>query len=306
MSNQTPGLCWCGCGGRVTRPENMFIHGHHHKGEYSGTWYKFPDWLFVLPKDYPNCACGCGKKVRHVKDRYIVGHNSYGQVMSPESMKKRVAIRRRKYGITYEDPEKHEQAKIARSIKLKEYYKNISNEKRDAWKKKISKALRGRTFTEEHKRALSKAGLGKHSNVSPKSKERVGPGHKRWWASLNDIEKEQFLRRTLFNAKKKPNKSETFLSTILRPLGFLYNTKMLLDIRVKPDFKHSKEKYIIEFNGPGGHDPKVPWVPDNIQEIDEQRYLLYTEHGYRTLFLTDTDLHLGEAHIIEKVTEFFA
>lgn len=64
--NRRNKLCECGCGQRVKKKENRYIHNHHTKGT-------------AKPKSPPQpCECGCGEMANPGK-KYIFGHNRKGK-----------------------------------------------------------------------------------------------------------------------------------------------------------------------------------------------------------------------------------
>lgn len=63
-------LCECGCGERVSKAGNRFIHSHNSRGENNPNW---------KPKSEPKlCECGCGGLASPGK-RFIWGHGSRGE-----------------------------------------------------------------------------------------------------------------------------------------------------------------------------------------------------------------------------------
>lgn len=82
MTEELP-LCECGCGLRVTKLGNRFIHGHYLRGK------KFSKKTIIerekkrkenKSKPIPErklCKCGCGELAEPRND-YIHGHNMKG------------------------------------------------------------------------------------------------------------------------------------------------------------------------------------------------------------------------------------
>ena len=137
--------------------------------------------------------------------------------------------------------------------------------------------------------------------ISKKEREHVAEGVKAYWENLSLKEKNHQLQIRLGSARERPNRSETKLIRILKPLRFNYNSSPIESSSRVPDFIHTKEKLIIEFDGDGGHNPRVPWIPDNKDDLDKQRNLEYKALGYETLSLTTNDLNLGRTHIISTI-----
>jgi|GEM_PF-1634708 len=95
-------LCKCGCGERVSKLGNRFVHGHYKTtgGFKKGTipWNKGltkeTDARLKESSDrqrtlYPkSCECGCGNMTASGK-RFVTGHNQRGVKQSPESIQKR-------------------------------------------------------------------------------------------------------------------------------------------------------------------------------------------------------------------------
>lgn len=62
ITNKISNICKCGCGKRVSRPDNKYISGHNRK----------------LPKEIRTCVCGCNRTFEcKIKSKriYITGHN---------------------------------------------------------------------------------------------------------------------------------------------------------------------------------------------------------------------------------------
>ena len=115
-------------------------------------------------------------------------------------------------------------------------------------------------------------------------------------------EKRTFLKKTIYKGNLRPNISEQFILDNVKGLGFKYNGRGPKFINGKvPDFVHSEKSLIIEFDGVGGHDPDLPWVPDNIGEIDYERNKMYRKNGYKILSLNESDIEFGSEYITTKV-----
>lgn len=126
--------------------------------------------------------------------------------------------------------------------------------------------------------------------------------HIAYWESLNEAEKQTYLLNSMFKASQKPNISEQTLTGYLDPLGFYYTGGKSKKIaKHRPDFTHTTYKLLIEFDGAGGHDPEVPWIPKNAGEMDNQRDRDYKKEGWEVLRILSEDLKKGQFHIQQKV-----
>ena len=68
-------FCACGCGGRVTKPGNRFIHGHGRLSKEAKERKRLNKLLKEGKIELPFCKCGCGGRVTKLGNRYIQGHN---------------------------------------------------------------------------------------------------------------------------------------------------------------------------------------------------------------------------------------
>jgi len=143
---------------------------------------------------------------------------------------------------------------------------------------------------------------GKHH--SERTKERLREAQIIFLGSLSDEEQVERLRNSFFKCSQKPNVSEAQLIPILEPLGFEYTGADYSDTGQRPDFSHIVHPLLLEYDGEGGHDPKVPWVPDNIAELDDQRDEVYRGAGYRVLRLLPEDLGKGREFVQQKVKDW--
>lgn len=162
-------------------------------------------------------------------------------------------------------------------------------------------------------------------NISPEEREKYGHRCseilKRAWKTrrINDPNNESyqkllktreknhpnFLQNSLFKGSRKPNLSESKLISILTPLGFRYNGKGPVKIAHHfPDFVHTKYPLLIEYDGPGGHDPNSPRVPSNQPDLDDLRDQAYKNSGYEILRILLIDLKTGKSFIQQKVKEW--
>jgi 5-methylcytosine-specific restriction endonuclease McrA len=109
------------------------------------------------------CACGCGREVKPGR-RFITGHN----LKTPE-MRAKVATRNKR-GISAE-----------MRTKLKARPKPVFTE---AYRSKISAALKGRIFTAEHRANIGAKSRGRKHSAETRAKMRAsahrGPDHHGW------------------------------------------------------------------------------------------------------------------------------
>ena len=128
---------------------------------------------------------------------------------------------------------------------------------------------------------------------------------KQQYQNLSPEEKAEFLRRTVFQGNLRPNVSERILSNYLEPLSFRYNGRGPVIINGHfPDFVHKSLPLVIEYDGIGGHDPLVPWVPENKLELDNQRDDDYRKAGYYVLRVFPEDLEKGKELVQNKVKKW--
>lgn len=204
------------------------------------------------------------------------------------------------------------------SVSQKERFRNhpITEETRA----KMSVSLLGipkQPRTEEHRKNLSKAIKEKivdgefvpwNKDLTKETDERVrrnGQSISDSYNILTEIEKQERLQNSMFKASQAPNISEQILTSYLKPLGFTYtggdNKKKIAGHR--PDFSHIECPLLIEHDGPGGHDPNVPWVPENKAELDDQRDEDYRRDGKEVLRLLPEDLVKGREFVQQKVRD---
>jgi len=164
-----------------------------------------------------------------------------------------------------------------------------------------NKGLKTGPLSVEHKKALSIAHKG--HKVSKSTRRKIGEKVKTHWESLSTFEQKEYLNNSFFKAKQKPNGEETKLIPILASLDFIYNTMAVVGPR-RPDFVHIDRQLIIEYDGSGGHDPNVPWVPENKAELDDERDQYYQDNGYTVLRLLPLDLKLSNHKIKQKIKKW--
>lgn len=129
-------LCKCGCKESVSKPENMYIHGHNQKGSH-------------------HCE----------KAKIKISESRKGESTSGMFGKQHTIETKRKMSLSHEG--KKFSIKTRRKISKIQKGKRLSKET----KKKISEARKGKTFSKEHKKRLSKSHRKNWQN--PKFKIRI-------------------------------------------------------------------------------------------------------------------------------------
>lgn len=211
-----------------------------------------------------------------------IGHT--GNVLSTDTKHKiREARFRRKKTLGYiNSPETRKKLSIAQTERFK------NNPVSEETKRKMRASHLGipkPPFTEAHRESLrrvmkEKVARGEfvswNKGKTKETDERVrrgGQSISNSYSMLTEKEKQERLKNSMFKASQKPNISEQILLGYLTPLGFMYtggdNNKKIAGH--KPDFAHMKYPLLIEYDGPAGHDPSIPWVPENQAEIDDRR-----------------------------------
>ena len=136
--------------------------------------------------------------------------------------------------------------------------------------------------------------------------KKIGIKQKQHWDSLTSSEREEKIKK--FFRQTHPNGPERFLIKLFEKYSLLFifhGTCPYPGLGGKmPDFVHKSLPLIIEYDGIGGHDPLVPWVPDNQPELDDRRDSLYRKAGYNILRLLPDDLQSGEEHIVGLIKNF--
>ena len=121
-----------------------------------------------------------------------------------------------------------------------------------------------------------------------------------YWGSLSPEQKQT----RLMHFRARPNHQEKELLIYIHDLGFKYvgHGSTVIAGRA-PDFIHKTKRILVEFDGEAGHDPLVPWVPDNQPELDNQRDAKYRDEGYEVLRILPSDLKMGREYIRKLVKE---
>lgn len=284
-------LCECGCG-RVVKKGNRFINGHNSRTE---------EFRKIM------------KKVHNIPE--VIENHKQGAIKrfsKPGEREKQSKIRKK----FYKNPKNREEhTKALNKPETKERCRQSAIKRfskpgaREEWSKIQKKAQNTSEAKENHRQAqikrYSKSGLRekfRKAMNTPESKENCSKGQIKFLNSCTPKEREKRLRNSFFKGNQKPNVSETKLIPMLEPFGFHYNGKGPVIINGKiPDFVHEEYLLLIEYDGIGGHDPLVTWVPDNKSQLDNQRDVIYRKAGYNVLRLYPEDLQKGKEFIQNKV-----
>ena len=74
--------------------------------------------------------------------------------------------------------------------------KGMTDEQRQDHARKISETTKGRVFTEEHRKHLSEAGVGKvHGKANEETKQKMSNAHKKRWENTTEEEKQKFIEQ---------------------------------------------------------------------------------------------------------------
>lgn len=263
---------------RICNTKLKSIRSHHLESRYCKEKQKRKNLVVISTNDYINLFPDAPITSKKLKDKLSKAH--IGKKLS-RITKKRIG-----------------NALKGRPISLKK-------------REQISKALTGKKLTPEHIKALSLSHIGQgawNKDLTKENDPRVaqyGKNLSKTWEQFTPEEKERRLYNSLYKSFKRPNTSESKLIPMLEPLGFGYaGNNPPNETGHKPDFTHYKHPLIIEFDGSGGHDPKMPWIPDNVSELDDQRDADYRTKGYEVLRLLPEDLKEGTLFIQNKVTKW--
>lgn len=204
--------------------------------------------------------------------------------------------RKEQYGPSgHKDPEKFKETirktLTKESIKIRQDTRKKNDPNNEGYKKIaiIRKAHYGTDYCKDRVTA--------HQNWTKGQKER--------WNNLTEEKKMQCLKESVFKSNQHPNLSEKRVYEFITSFGFKYNGRGPIVVNGHfPDFVHESLLLIIEFDGNGGHNPELPWVPKNKLELDVARNKKYCDAGYRVLCLNEKDLQLGKEYIQNKVKCF--
>lgn len=134
-------------------------------------------------------------------------------------------------------------------------------------------------------------------------------GHKRFHDNLTPEQTLKRLRKSMFKGCISPNKSEKQIGKIVEYHPFHF--KFTGGIR-NPE--HAIAGYFVDwtwveinaamdYHGPGGHDPSVPWVSENQAELDNIRSQRIRDAGWNYCILTEEDRQDIDKLIL-KITDF--
>ena len=171
-------------------------------------------------------------------------------------------------------------------------------------KSKISKALKGRPFTQEHRAKIGasqkgKPGhlLGKHHTKEARAKMSISRTGKR--------RSEEATRKMMLAMNIKPNIAERKLIDILNknwPSEWKYvgDGQVSFD-GLNPDFINcNSKKLIIELFGDYWHSPEIT---DSWRRSELGRMMVFSQFGYRTLIIWERELQ-DESEVISKIKQF--
>lgn len=334
LLGDTP-LCQCGCNKKVRLKHHKYIVGHNRKEKknpktkegirkwkismWVRKWIPVPGWLFFM--DNPLCACGCGDHVNSPHDKYIHRHGTKGikrpditgrvpwnkdKTNDPNSPNYDLRIKASwNKDLTKEtDPRV---ANTSKSLKGRPQPPRQVAKMRDTKLQMFesgelvvwNKGLKTGPLSEEHIQALRLSHMG--HEVTKNTRKKIGQRNKAYWESLSPEEQKDYLNNSFFKSRKKPNNEENLLIPILSQLGFTYNTVAIVG-PLRPDFVNLDKKYIIEYDGHGGHGITSPhYNPLR----DDHRDQLYCNANFIVMRLYPEDLKLGEQHIVKIVKEYF-
>ena len=156
-------FCACGCGGRVTKPGNKYIHGHNSKSNHpmkdkhqsEETKQKIKQTQKINKEikegkrpapELPFCKCGCGGRVTNPNNEYINGHNKsfLGKHHTEESK------------------QKNRESNLGKPSAFKDKHHT------DEAKQKIRETHLGKKHTEEHNQKIGKSVSGEKNGMKGK------------------------------------------------------------------------------------------------------------------------------------------
>lgn len=285
-------FCACGCGEKVSKPENRFIHGHYirtedHKKRQSKILKEYYEKHVHHTKGKKFSAERNKKVSRSLKEKHktdkefhekmchILYQHAIDNAKSKE-IREKIRNSVSKYNQT-PDARKH------LSIKLREYHKNHKN------------GFFGKHHTEKTKKLLSIKNSGrlcgdKNPSKRPEVKEKLSKLLRTRW--LDD----KFVKKVAAGLNIKPNKPETQLLRILKRnfVGWEYSGNLRKTIEGKsPDFINEEKKQIIELFGDYWHRGQT----------GEKRKLLFKRNGYDCLIVWEHELE-NKNKLIERLKDF--
>lgn len=266
-------FCACGCGETFECKTNsdQRFIPHHHKR---------------ISSEIRVCNCGCGEtyecKINSTK-RFINGHASRGIIRSAEYRKRSSESRS---GVS-------------------------TGPRSEECKLKISKALKGRKFTEEWKKNLSKARKGQiHTNPDCKcmtcqAKKGAYKGKNNGFYGKHHSEKEK--RKWLETNRRSPNLCEISLLNLLietlpNEYEFVGDGKVWINHK-NPDFMNiNGQKKLIEMFGDYWHGEESTGLPTAVHECERKE--IFKEAGYETLIIWEHEVNGSKTLLQKKLIEF--
>jgi len=261
-----------------------------------------------------------GRKLSE-EHKKAIGSGNLGHVHSAET---RLRISRNqvrdhrtweeRFGKERADERRAEMARIGSRFNGVSFIQQYGKKRAKEIKNKISSTIR-QSFTSGKRQGWSE-GQTKHSHpgIMKSSKKRTGRTHslearqkisiavQAQWDSLTNEEK----HKKLLKMGRSPNGEESLLQTIVSKFGFKFvgnKRKFVGDFN--PDFINEEKKIILEYDGVGGHDPNLPWIPENQAELDTKRNKTYRLAGYTVVIINPDDLSKGEEHILTLFPKWF-
>ncbi len=249
---------------------------------------------------WPLCKCNCGKKLRYFPGKfgfgkYLRGHqqrifNQWGH--NKKAQEKSANTRRKRF----KSGEIHIWNKGVKQTDDTEYGKIIraATEKMNTPErgKKISSALKGREFSEEHIK-----------NIGIKSKE--------YWSKEEnrDAQRDRQITFLINHHKHYTSKLETFFENkILKLLDVLYEKNYYAkNIKAFYDFYLPDYNMLIETDGDFWHcnmekkyEPKYQCQFDNLKR-DEEKNKWAKENGYKLLRFWEHDIKNNKQDVVLKL-----
>jgi len=326
-------ICECGKCGLAVKPGRRFISGHNSKGDNNPSCKNRK-----YPKPIPFhhlCACGkCNIMVASDK-KFAKGHANKGKRWGKEKISQLCACG--ECGLMTNPGGKYRSGhnKPMQGKHHSEETKVRCGVKPDGFGEKISKALTGRTLSEEHNKnirlgqvgikrskefgeKMSLALTGRHHTEETKIKMRKPDSEevKKNKAIANRKTRQnpeyaklmyeshwgnpEWVEKVRKSLNKSPNKPESFLQTILKeycPGQWKYTGDFSFMVNGKnPDFVNEEQKLVIEHFGDYWHDG----------EDSTGRAEIFAQAGYDTLVIWENELKNNLDNVIYKIKQFVA